>query len=1676
MSTTSQSKGFAGVWRLALSIALLAMLTLMAPPPQPAYAANGTTITIDSDDPDPSVVGQGYWVHWCVVPVGGSVGDVYGTVTVDDGEGNTCSRTIDSDGWPNGWCWGCTLRTYTVGSKTLTATFVPLDPDLYSGSSDTEPHQVNAADTTTTVTSSPNPSAEGHSVTFTATVSAVSPGGGTPAGTVSFYADGALLGTGTLDGSGVATLSSYVLTPGQHWITAEYSGDANYNGSESLPLAQQVLDADLKIIKMVKPDGEVRAGDTVVYTVMVDNLGPGTAYNLVVDDTMTASGSYTVQSIVPDHGGSCTPATPASSSGTNNQVAIGCTLAELDAHDRWTIVVSAVANQTIDINNVASVYAELPSDPNLENNYVGGAIAVTDVADLSVTKEAKENPYCAHFYEEWDGSSEDIQLDVPCAGRPLDYTLTVMNSGPSTAENVVLEELLPDGVTVASVSPDQGSCTTGIPGDPWAPLVCNLGNLPPDTSTTVELSVEIDQDLPLTECGEFVINGIPVCVAKMENDAVVYSDIFDDNNSNNRAHLALDVYGASGLEVTKSAFPDPVQAGENLDYTVTITNLGPSLAQGVVFTDRLPGDPGDLTFIGFDFLRGNGACTYVASLNAVQCKLDNMPVWDQANPQSEVVLHFITDPGVEDATTWDNCLSRWDDWEASSFIFPTPHDVCAATTVQNVADLAIAKTSEPMKVYPDEQAVYHIQVTNNGPADAPDVVVTDTLPLSVAYEIDNDNCDLVSQDPDVLECHLGTIGAGQTVSFDISALVDAGAPPGEITNTAVVSMPYDTNSDNNTASATNLVLEPIMADLQVAKSYECEGAPQNPNGCLAGTTVSFVLDVYNHGPLTADNVVLEDLLPEGVTVTGYQGWRNDVEWPAVSCNTGIPGDPDAPLTCGLGSMALDDHVRVTIYATIDPDYVHPTLPDDYRVMENDARVSSDLYDPDNDNNQTSAIFNVYTMSDVWLWKSGPDQAVAGEEISYHIRVRNLGPSTLTNFHFVDALPALEHDGEEPAVTYLGYEIEQGTGQCIYPWPMEGDNAVHCYLDDIAPGGVRVVHLRVLVNPDVPDGTYIHNEINGWFANSGQDVFGPMEVDTEISNEADLSVSKTATPWKVFAGEQVMYDVSVTNHGPANAYEVLVTDTLPSGVGFELSTDPDCYPVDGDVVCEWNMLSVGQSRSFQIFGRVDPDAEPGTVSNRVWVDSLTASDPVDYNDYASAPVLIQGRADLKVQKFGKPEGEVRAGDKLTYTVIVDNLGTGSAHEVTLDDLMKSDGSFDLMEVTSDRDALCQPQTGTFQHDLHLTCSLSDTLEVKGPTPGSGRWMLTVIVIANEPQDINNVAYVAGSDYDPDLSNNEAMAEHEITAMADLELTKEAQGEMLVGCEGETELWVNQVAAGGTVTYTLTVSNTGPSTAENVVVLDEPLPFPDLLEIDVQSIAPSQGNCQTAHIVDERRLSCNLGTILPEESANVTFIAHVPSSVADGTVLVNDAQVYSDRFDNNNGNDVVTNHTLVSRVADLQVEKTQQPEISLPGWDITYTITVTNLGLSDAEGVLISDTIPAQVLNPTWTCCASDGGECNIPCEPPTCPVEPCPWHDVGLFAQADIPAGEWVIYTVEGTLDWWPCGPFTNTVELIPPQSLVHPEVDIDPCDENNAAEAVNDPFCHFDPLVLKVYPGSDSPP
>src|SRR5216117_4519761 len=132
-----------------------------------------------------------------------------------------------------------TTSTLAAGSHPITASYG--GGATFSGStSSTLTQTVKKASTTTLVSSSANPSLSGQSVTFTATVTAKSPGAGTPTGTVTFKDGSSTLGTGTLDGSGQAMFTISTLAVGSHSITARYGGDASFKGSTSPKFTQIV--------------------------------------------------------------------------------------------------------------------------------------------------------------------------------------------------------------------------------------------------------------------------------------------------------------------------------------------------------------------------------------------------------------------------------------------------------------------------------------------------------------------------------------------------------------------------------------------------------------------------------------------------------------------------------------------------------------------------------------------------------------------------------------------------------------------------------------------------------------------------------------------------------------------------------------------------------------------------------------------------------------------------------------------------------------------------------------------------------------------------------------------------------------------------------------------------------------------------------------------------------------------------------------------------------------------------------------------------------------------------------------------------------------------------------------------------------------------------------------------
>jgi uncharacterized repeat protein (TIGR01451 family) len=508
--------------------------------------------------------------------------------------------------------------------------------------------------------------------------------------------------------------------------------------------------ADLQVSKLCKPDTTVLAGTPVNCTVFVDNHGPSDARSVVIDDTSLSSGSFTITNVA---------VTPGPTSCTVTSVTGGkkitCSVGNLAAASttqtgRVTLTYTITANDGQDIDNLASVRSDTP-DPDASNNSTKVNLTVTSVADLALTKTAPSSVV---------------------AGTSISWTLNVHNNGPSAATNVAITDTVPAGVTISSVAMPGASCTAGVPGDSTHPTVCTLGSLASGaTSTTMTITATVN----------------PQTTGVLHNDARVSSATFDSNNSNDLAHTDTTVTQSSTLTVTIAATPNPVTAGTALSYRVTVSNSGPSTATNVALTDTLP------TELVFNSTGGVGVCGFQTNTNTVSCQLPNLDPG-----QSEDVFIYTT---VKASTT---VASIGDSATATSSGGGNATGT-VSTPVQTKADLAITLASDLNVYKPSTTIHYQITVTNYGPSDAQNVVITQALPAVKQGKYVSNNIGCLPPSGTTLTCSapavpaLATVPAGGVITFQVNFFITGNK--GTITSTAsVTSATADPVLTNNSST------------------------------------------------------------------------------------------------------------------------------------------------------------------------------------------------------------------------------------------------------------------------------------------------------------------------------------------------------------------------------------------------------------------------------------------------------------------------------------------------------------------------------------------------------------------------------------------------------------------------------------------------------------------------------------------------------------------------------------------------------------------------------------------------------------------------------------------------------------------------------------------------------------
>ena len=459
------------------------------------------------------------------------------------------------------------------------------------------------------------------------------------------------------------------------------------------------------------------------------------------------------------------------------------------------------------------------------------------------------------------------------------------------------------------------------------------------------------------------------------------------------------------------------------------------------------------------------------------------------------------------------------------------------------------------------------------------------------------------------------------------------------------------------------------------------------------------------------------------------------------------------------------------------------------------------------------------------------------------------------------------------------------------------------------------------------------------------------------------------------GDQIEYTIDATNTGQDSATKVVVTDPIPAHTTFvpgslQIVSSPggiagtktdapgdDQAEVSGSTVqfrlgtganaTTGGTIAPGQSYEVRFRVTINtPTADQTLVTNAATGTYSAQSNPsFGLTDTSSPPTELTVVApDLELAKTDS--GNFQHGGSSSFTLTASNSGsTASSGLVTVTDTVPASLP---VAAASGAGWTCNIVTQT------VTCTRSDALAAGSSYPDI---TVGVTVDPSAPNSITNTATVAGGN-DGDPSNNDASDTITVSSSADVAIIKSVSPATPV--------------AGDPATFTLTVFNNGPSDATGIDVND---PLPAGLTNPV--VTPATGACS----IVLGTVQCSIASLASGQNTTIDITGTVDASAA-GTTLSNTATVSANEPDPDTTNNSSTVTPTVTGVADLAITKTMTPMQPLVGAPVTFTITATNNGPSDATGVVVNDPLAGQLVDPTAT---TSQGSCAITSAEVSCAI-------------------------------------------------------------------------------------------
>ena len=1104
-------------------------------------------------------------------------------------------------------------------------------------------------------------------------------------------------------------------------------------------------------------------GDNVTYTIVVSNDGAADAKNVVVKDVL-AEGLKFIE---------------ANYNGVYDEATRTVT---------WIVDINAKNHVDLTVKVKVEDYGVLNNNVTIGNKTSSVNITVPEI-----------NP------------NKTASIDNPNFGDEITYTVNVTNAGKVNANNVVVHDVLGEGLELISAD----------------------GGVYDDKTRTITWTVNLNSG----ETKSFKV------VAKVIGYGNVTNSLVVGNKTS-----AVDV-NVPEIIPSKDANNKAPNFGDSIDYTITVNNIGKADAKNVVVVDHLDK--------GLKYISSSDNGVYDAATHTVTWVIDIA-----ADSSFDLTVTAV----AEAYGVLTNIVSVGDK---------------SASVDVNVPEIIPDKTADIENPNFGDNVTYTVTVTNGGNADAKAVVVHDVLGKGLKfvsatgeYTFD-ENTNTITWIVDV--------AAGKTETFNVVATV---INYGNVTNSLVV---------GNKTFSKNVTVPEITPDKTVDN--------ENPN---FGDTVTYTVTVKNEGDGNAADVVIVDTLGKGleyISSTGnYDNKTNTITWKV--------------------NLASGETKTFTVVAKI---VGYTDVTNEVTVGNKTAIVNVDIPEiiPTKDVNNTTPNF--------------------GDTVEYTVTVNNNANTAAKQVVIVDTLGKglkfinASHNGKYDEVTRtITWIVDLDAGESVV---FSVNATVEAYgninntvvvgnksftknitvpeitpikkVENTVPNfGEEVTYFISVFNSAVVDAKhvvvvdhldkglkYISSSHNGVYDAATHTVTWIVDIDADSS--IDLTVTAVAEAYGVLSnnvfvgdksasadvtvpeiipgksvdvenpnfGDTVTYTVTVTNNGIVDAKHVVVVDHLDKGLKYFSSSHNGVYDEASHTVT-W-VVDIGAGSSIDLTVTAVAD-EYGVLTNDVTVGDKTAS--VD--------IVVPEITPDKTANIANPN----FGDNVTYTVTVSNEGIGDANNVVIVDRLGEGLTF----VSASDNGVWDPVKRTVTWIVDLAKGESKTFKVNATVSGYGN-VTNSLVVGNKTAGVN----VTVPEITPDKTVNVANPNF-----------------------------------GDDVTYSVTVTNVGIGDAKGVVVKDT-------LGKGLKFISAT-------------------GNYTFDEATNtITWIV----DLAKGESKVFTVNATVDAYGNVTNSLVVGNKTAGVNVTVPEINPNKTVSIENPnfGDDVTYTVTVSNDGIGDAKAVVVRDVL-------------------------------------------------------------------------------------------------------------------------